>query len=455
LYNLDMRIYFISLGCPKNLTDSEEMMGVLAKAGHSISGDINGADTVIINTCGFLASAARESSREIARALNYKKAGIVKRIIATGCLVQRDPDLLRQKFPQLDAMLGIEAATSITDAVAGKTVRILPPPGLPGNEAQLRDGTERSARVVRSPAKLCAPVARMTATLPHSVYLKIADGCDNRCAYCAIPMIRGVFRSKSPEDVLDEARALAANGAKEISLIAQDTTLYGMDLFGKPSLAALLRKLVKINGVRWRIMYAYPDRIDEELVDLIAAHPQICRYIDMPVQHASDNILKLMNRRSTAASINRAVELLRKIPGMALRTTFITGFPGETQKDFDAIKSLMKRARFESAAFFAFSPEKGTPAYNFTGKVPAALRKSRADELARLQSRIIDDINKNLIGKTVPVLMDSPAAGRMDSQAPDIDGYVEVKSANPLKAGDSVMIKITSARGYVRQGTAV
>ena len=424
-----MRIYFISLGCPKNLTDSEEMMGLLAKAGHSISGDINASDTVIINTCGFLASAARESSREIAKAIKYKKAGKVKRIIATGCLVQREGANLSKKFPQLDAILGIEAAVDICAAVQGKTVKLTPPS-----------------------SKLCAPRARMTATLPHSVYLKIADGCDNRCAYCAIPLIRGSFRSKPMGDVLEEALALAANGAKEISLIAQDTTLYGVDLYAHPSLVSLLKKLVKIKGVRWRLMYAYPDRIDGELADFIAQHPQICRYLDMPVQHASDKILKLMNRRSTKKSILNAVRLLRKIPGMALRTTFITGFPGETEKDFAEIKTLMRLAQFESAAFFPFSPEKGTPAYGFSGKVPAALRTKRATQLAALQSRIVDGINRGLIGKTVPVLMDSPTAGRMDSQAPDIDGYVTVKSSVILKAGDRVMVKITSARGYIRQG---
>lgn len=408
-------------------------MGLLHGAGHEIVSDCALADAAVINTCGFLASAARESSREIAKLIVLKRAGKLKKIVVAGCLAQRSGGALLKKFPGIDSLLGLSAEGGITAALKTKTVRVDAPP-----------------------AALCAPKARMTATLPHSVYLKIADGCDNRCSYCAIPGIRGPFRSKPVEDVVAEARALAANGAREISLIAQDTTLYGTDLYGKVSLVRLLRELVKTKGVRWlRLMYAYPDRIDDSLLRFIADNPKICRYVDMPVQHASDHVLKLMNRRSTQESLAETVRRLRRIRDMALRTTFMAGFPGEMRKDFKILKDFLLREKFDSAAIFAFSPEKGTPAWALSGKIPAAVRNRRADELARLQSRVVDGLNRELAGKTVTVLMDSPSCGRMESQAPDVDGHVEIQSSAPLRAGDFIKAKIVSARGYARKAVFV
>ncbi|MFA5160831.1 MAG: MiaB/RimO family radical SAM methylthiotransferase [Elusimicrobiales bacterium] len=421
-----MRVCFISLGCPKNLSDTEEMMGALSAAGHAVCPGLAEADAAVINTCGFLASAACESRREIAKAAALRKKGALKRLIVTGCLAQREG--AAADFPAADAVLGISAAADIVRAL------------------------ETGGAVVRPPPRtLRAPRFRMTATLPHSVYLKVADGCDNRCSYCAIPDIRGNFRSKPLKDIAAEARALAAGGAKEISIIAQDTTSYGMDLYGKPSLVRLLGGLVKIKGPRWRIMYGYPEMIDENLVKFIAAHPQICRYMDMPVQHSADRILKLMNRRSSRETLLRAAGLLRSVPGMAIRTIMIAGFPGETPAEHEQNRQFLREVKFDSAAFFPYSPEKGTPAYSLPGQIPAAERKRRARELADTQSRVVDEINRGLIGKTAPVLMDSPSEGRLESQAPDIDGYVMVESPRPLEAGMTIRAKIISARGYVRR----
>jgi len=423
-----MRVCFISLGCPKNLADTEEMMGALAKAGHSVTGDLNHADAAVINTCGFLASASRESRREIATLAALKKRGKIKKLIITGCLAQREGPALIKEFPLADSILGIAAADDIAASLKTGMKRILPPP-----------------------SKLCAPKYRMTATMPHSVFLKIADGCANRCAYCAIPSIRGELRSKPVADVVSEARALSANGAVEISLIAQDTTAYGTDLYGKPSLLKLLSALVNVSGPRWRIMYAYPDLVDEALVKFIASHEQIIRYMDVPVQHGCTRILKLMNRRSTEQSLRRAVSLLRRIPGMALRTTFIAGFHGETRAEHERAKKFLQWAKFDSVAVFPYSPEKGTAAYSLPDHLPAKERQRRAHELAEAQSRIVDGINKKLIGKTVNVLMDSECEGRLEGQAPDIDGYVIVESRKPLKSGETVPVKIVSAKGYIRK----
>jgi ribosomal protein S12 methylthiotransferase len=309
-----------------------------------------------------------------------------------------------------------------------------------------------------SATRIDSPRVKARLTAPHSAYLKIADGCGNRCAYCLIPSLRGPFRSKPFESVLQEAARLAESGAVEISLIAQDTTSYGQDLYGRPRLAGLLKELVKIQGVRWwRLMYVYPERVSKELIGVMKANRSVVRYLDMPLQHISDPVLRRMNRSSTSASIKAKIEELRRaMPDIALRTNFIVGFPGETAEDFEELAAFVKEARFSGVGVFKYSREKGTPAADMPDQVPERIKTERAEALVRVQSEVVDGINAALKGKTVEVLMDSPKFGRTYRDAPDIDGHVEVEvpeGSRPPKAGDIVKARITGAAGYLRAGT--
>ena len=356
--------------------------------------------------------------------------------------MEREKDLLLKKFPEVDAVVGINALDRISSALGGETDYLLP-----------------------ETLPLTAPKYKARLTAPHTAYLKIADGCDNHCSYCVIPMIRGSFRSKPMDDVVTEAGNLAASGAKEISLIAQDTTSYGMDVYGRPRLYELLKELVRIPAVKWlRLLYAYPEKLTPELLKLMRDEEKICHYLDMPLQHISDGILMKMNRRSTERSIKAKLSSIRKfIPDIAFRTNFIAGFPGETEKDFARLRDFVAGAGFDSVGVFAYSREKGTPAAEQPGQVAETLKTARMNELIDVQSRVIDRTNIVLIGKIVRVLMDSGNFGRTYRDAPDIDGKVEVLpkptgrkksgAAAPPKAGDFIDVKITGASGYLRRGT--
>ncbi|MDR0734365.1 MAG: 30S ribosomal protein S12 methylthiotransferase RimO [Elusimicrobiota bacterium] len=422
-----MKFYLISLGCPKNLTDSEDFCARLAAKGHKMVFTPQGADIIIINTCGFLSSALKEARENIKTALELKQNGIVKKVAVTGCMVERLKDEVKKEFPALDLVFSVAQQQRIEEIINGR--------------AQLITPIQNDLHI---------PRYKMTLTLPHTAYLKAADGCNNRCAYCAIPAIRGPYRSKPEEEVVAEARLMTQNGVKELSLIAQDTTSYGQDLYGKPRLERLLKKLVKIKDLqRIRIMYAYPHRVSRELADIMAAEEKIFPYLDIPLQHISDNILKAMNRRCGAGVIKKVLDMLKKtVPNIALRTNFITGFPGETQKDFNELKKFVKDYQFDNIGIFEYHRELGTPAYDMPGQIPAAVKKQRARELAQAQSRVVDKLNKALVGQTIEVISDTPSRGRTYKDAPDIDGALIF--SRPVRAGRIFKAKIIKAKGYRR-----
>ena len=426
------KLFIVSLGCPKNLADAEVMAGELAAAGWELTASEEGADAALLNTCAFLSSAVKESEAELRRLLALKARGKLSKVMITGCLVEREKQKLAQRFPGLDAVVGIHALAQAAKALEEGKTYILP-----------AEGPLESPRLK----------ARLTAA--HSAYLKVADGCDNRCAYCLIPSIRGGFRSKPMESLMEEAGRLAGSGAVEISLIAQDTTSYGADLYGKPRLAELLGRLSRTPGVKWwRLMYVYPERLSRDLLLTMRDTRGVCRYLDMPLQHIADGVLKKMRRASTERSIKDKLEELRALmPDIALRTNFITGFPGETEADFERLLAFVKEARFDNVAVFPYSREPGTPAASLPGQVPERVKAERVEALIKAQSSVIDGINAGLKGKQAQVLMDSPLFGRTYRDAPEIDGRVEIDpGTGPRpKPGQLLKVKFTGASGYLRR----
>lgn len=385
------------------------------------------ADTLIINTCGFIASAVREAEEEIRWALGLKQKGVVNRVAVTGCLVERYKDKILQDFPQLDLIFSIAAQEDIEDSLF-KTGLLLRP----------------------LPNTLYLPEYKMSLTAPHTAYLKVADGCDNRCAYCTIPSIRGPYRSKSMEEIMQEADLMAEDGVKEISLIAQDTTSYGMDLYGKPQLTELLTRLLENKRIkRLRIMYAYPHRVTPELAELMGATPRIFHYVDIPLQHIADPVLKNMNRHCGKKMIVNTLDMLKKwVPDVSLRTNFIVGFPGETQQDFEELKQFVNDYEFDNMGVFEYFREEGTAAHRMAEQIPQEVKKERAEELVEVQSRVIDRINQRLLGSTLEAISDGPTFGRTYKDAPDIDGHVTFTEA--VKPGCIFKAKVISANGYER-----
>lgn len=422
-----MKFYLISLGCPKNLTNSEEFSARLVARGHKLVFSPEKADEIIINTCGFIASAVQEAKDEIRHALKLKKQGIVKKVAVTGCLVERFKEQVAQEFPEIDTLFSIGAQEEIE-----KTLKT------------------RGTLLEPLPASLYLPPYKMSLTAPHTAYLKIADGCNNRCAYCTIPFIRGNYRSKPMEDIVREARLMTQNGVKEISLIAQDTTSYGMDLYGKVQFLPLLEKLLKIRGLkRLRIMYAYPHRMTREIARLMASTDKIFHYVDIPLQHIADPVLKRMNRHCDGTQIRRTLDMLKKeVPDISLRTNFIVGFPGETKKDFNELKKFVAEYEFDNMGVFEYFREKGTAAYAMK-QIPATIKHERARELEEVQSRVIDKINKRLIGTTLEAIADGEDFGRTYKDAPDIDG--KVTFTRPVKPGTIFKARVVAAQGYERE----
>ena len=422
-----MKFFLISLGCPKNLTNSEEFTARLLAHGHKLVFSPQEADTVIINTCGFISSAVKEGNEEIRRALDLKNQGIIKRVAVTGCMVERYRQKLAKDFPQADTIFSIAAQEHIEDLLD-------------------KDGLFLEPLA----AKLCLPEFKMTLTAPHTAYLKVADGCNNRCAYCTIPSIRGPYRSKPMPQVIKEARLMVQNGVKEISLIAQDTTSYGLDLYGELKLTELLQKLLKIRGLgRLRIMYAYPHRVTRELARLMAGEEKIFHYLDIPLQHIADPVLKNMNRHCDAAKIRQTLDMLKKeVPDISLRTNFIVGFPQETNKDFQELKKFVREYEFDNMGVFEFFREKGTAAYD-RKQIPAAVKHQRARELEETQSRVIDKLNKRLLGSTLEAIADGTDFGRTYKDAPDIDGRVTFTC--PVKTGSIFKARVVAAQGYERE----
>jgi len=421
-----MKFYLISLGCPKNLTNSEEFSARLLANGHQMVFEAEKADEIIINTCGFIASAVKEAKDEIRYALQLKQKGIVKKVAVTGCLVERFKEQVIKEFPQIDTLFSISAQEKIENTLKQKGTVLSP-----------------------LPSSLYLPQYKMSLTSPHTAYLKVADGCNNRCAYCTIPFIRGSYRSKPMADVVREAQLMIENGVKEISLIAQDTTSYGMDLYGKPNLLELLEKLLKLKGLgRLRIMYAYPHRMTRELARLMASTNKIFHYVDIPLQHIADPVLKRMNRHCDGTQIRRTLDMLKtEVPDVSLRTNFIVGFPCETKKDFNELKKFVREYEFDNIGVFEYFREKGTAAYEMK-QIPAAVKHERAAELVEVQSRVIDKINKRLIGTTLETIADGENFGRTYKDAPDIDG--KVTFTRPVPAGTIFKARVISAQGYER-----
>ena len=409
---MDRKISLISLGCAKNLVNSEQMLYLLSEAGYTLVPEPDGADAVIINTCGFIDAAKSEAIDTVLEMAELKKAGKLGKIIVTGCLAERYQDTVMQELPEIDAVLGVGSFGDIVEAVTKAL----------NNESVLRFG-DKNAPVEETP--------RVVSTGPSWAYLRIAEGCNNFCAFCAIPYIRGRYRSREIENVVEEARELAEHGVKELIVIAQDITRYGTDLYGKRCLAELCRRLAEIDGVEWiRLHYLYPDQFDDELIDEIASNEKIVKYLDIPIQHINNDILKSMNRRGTGDDIRKLFKELReRIPGVVLRTSLISGLPGEGDAEFEELCSFLREAKIERAGVFPFSPEEGTPAAKMP-HVDAEEAQRRADLIMEIQAGVMDEFNASLIGKTLDVLCldydeDSQMwVGRSCYDSPDIDGLV-------------------------------
>ncbi len=421
----------VSLGCPKNQMDAELMLAKLRAAGFTITADSGMADVVVVNTCGFIEDAKQEAIDTILEFAKLKEEGRIRGIVVTGCLAQRYQEELRRELPECDAVLGLGANGDIVEAVRSVFA---------------------GERVVQFPPLSCWPLDgdRLQTTPPFFAYLRIADGCDNRCTYCAIPLIRGGLRSREMATVVEEAKRLAANGVKELTLVAQDPTVYGMDTDGRPLLPELLTELCKIDGLCWiRLLYCYPEHVTDELLDVIAREDKIVKYLDIPVQHASGRVLKAMNRKGDSASLTALMQHIRdKVPGMVLRTTVMVGFPGETEADFEELCEFIRTVRFERLGCFAFSPEEGTPAAELPEQVSQEVKEYRRDVVMELQTRIADAYSDAQVGKTVTVLVEAFDRyaecwfGRSAADAPDIDPKVFFSTEQPVQPGDMVQVRI-------------
>ena len=438
-------IGFISLGCAKNQVDCERMMFRVQEAGYTVSDGVVDCDVVVINTCGFIDSAKSEAIDHILRVAELKKAGRVGKILVTGCLSQRYPDEIRQELPEVDGVLGTGSYTEIVPAI----------------EELLEDKHVEDLGSIDAPE---VETGRIMTTPAHYAYIKIAEGCDNRCAYCIIPYLRGRYRSRQMDDVLYEARMLAESGVKELIVVAQDTSRYGTDLPGhKRLLAPLLRELCKIEKLHWiRVHYVYPDEIDDELIDTIAQEEKIVKYLDIPIQHCNDTILKKMNRRGSGAFVADLLAKLRaRIPGLVIRTSIITGLPGEGEAEFAELCEFLKKQRMERVGAFPFSPEEGTPAAKMDYP-DSDVAQQRAEMVEEIQSRIMDDYNASMVGRTLEVLVDGfdedaeQFYGRTYADSPDIDGRVWIACDEPLTVGDFVQVTIDAVEdgdlcGYVAE----
>ena len=429
-YNVGM----ISLGCPKNQVDGEMMLSKLADAGFNIVSEIQDSDVMIVNTCGFIDDAKKEAIETILEVAEYKNAGLISAIVVTGCLAERYQYEIIKEMPEVDAVIGIGANKDIVKicqkALMGIETTIFP------NKCYLPLDDER-----------------MLSTPSHWAYLKIAEGCDNRCAYCAIPGIRGKFRSRPMESVVNEAKVLAQKGIKEIILIAQDTTKYGQDIYGEYSLDKLLKQLVKIDGIEWiRLFYCYPQRITDSLIDVIAENDKICKYIDIPLQHSDKSVLKSMNRIGDGDDYKKLLTKMRdKIPGLALRTTFMVGFPGETDEQFENLCSFVKDIKFDKMGCFTFSPEEDTPAFDMDNQIDDEVKNRRQEVLMDIQYTITEQSNKGRVGNKYKVIIDSfdgeKYVGRSYMDSPEIDSGIIFTSDKPLNIGEFCNVLITDFDG--------
>ena len=433
-----MKILFISLGCDKNLVDTEVMLGMLASRGYEMTNDEQEADIIVINTCCFIHDAKEESIQNILDMAEYKKNGNAKALIVTGCMAERYRQEILDEIPEVDEVLGTTAYDRILDAVDA---------ALAGQHEVMTADLD---------ALPLPETKRLVTTGGHFAYLKIAEGCDKHCTYCIIPKIRGNFRSVPMERLLKEAQDLAEQGVKELILVAQETTLYGKDLYGEKSLPKLLRELCKISGIRWiRILYCYPEEITDELIQVMKEEPKICHYLDLPIQHANDTILKRMGRRTSKQELIDIVQKLRKeIPDICLRTTLITGFPGETQEQHEEVMEFIDTLEFDRLGSFTYSPEEDTPAATFEDQIDEAVKEDRQADIMELQQEIAFDKAEDMIGREVLVMIEGKVAdenayvGRTYRDAPNVDGLIFINTDVELISGDFAKVKVTGALDY-------
>lgn len=433
-----MKILFVSLGCDKNLVDSETMIGLLNQAGYSFTDDETEADIIIVNTCCFIGDAKEESIQTILEMAKLKETGRCKVLLATGCLAQRYRDEIRTEIPELDGVLGTtgydEIVTMVEETLNGK-------------------GYEHFESIDRSIDVL---PGRVVTTGGHYAFLKIAEGCDKHCTYCVIPSVRGRYRSVPMEQLVKEACDLAEKGVKELILVAQETTLYGTDLYGHKALPELIRRLCKIPGLYWiRLQYCYPEEITPEMVEVIRDEPKVCHYIDMPIQHASDRILKRMGRRTNQAELRRQIEYIRsQIPDICIRTTLISGFPGETEADHEELMRFVDECEFDRLGVFAYSQEEDTPAAVMGDQIPEEIKAERRDEIMELQQEIAFDKNASMEGRLLDVMIEGKVSdenayvGRTYMDAPGVDGLIFVQTTEELMTGDFVRVRVTGALEY-------
>ena len=433
-----MKILFVSLGCDKNLVDSEEMLGLLTRNGHEIVDDETMADAIIVNTCCFIGDAKEESVNTILEMAEYKKSGICQVLIVTGCMAQRYKEEIVQEIPEVDAVLGTTSYDDIVQAL---------------NEASAGKHFEEFKDINSLPED---SGRRVITTGGHFGYLKIAEGCDKHCTYCIIPSLRGNFRSVPEERLLAQAEYMASQGVKELILVAQETTVYGTDLYGKKTLHLLLRKLCQIKGIRWiRILYCYPEEIYDELIQVMKEEKKICHYLDLPIQHCSDRILKRMGRRTSKAQLVEIITKLRKeIPDIVLRTSLITGFPGETEEDHQELMEFVDEMEFDRLGVFTYSPEEDTPAATMKDQIPEELKEERRDEIMELQQEISLDKGNQRIGQEMLVMIEGKVSGesayigRTYMDAPKVDGYMFVQTGELMVTGDFAKVRVTGALEY-------
>lgn len=438
-----MKVGFVSLGCPKNQIDTEVMLREVAAAGYEITPEETEADVVIINTCGFIESAKREAIDNILDIAWLKKNHKLKAIVVTGCLAERYREEIFEQFPEVDALLGVGSIHNIVEAIEAVTVN-----------RKKASKAKYSSFEDKESVKLGGE--RILTTPEYAAYIKIAEGCDNRCSYCAIPSIRGKFRSRTIEDIVAEAKELDALGVKELTVVAQDTTRYGVDIYGEYSLAKLLRAITDETKIPWiRLLYCYPDKITDELVAEIRDNSRILKYIDMPIQHISDRMLTAMNRHGDKALIKSVIQKLRKeIPDIVIRTTFIVGFPGESEEDFRELCEFVSETKFDRAGAFAYSREEDTAAYDFEDQIDEQLKQDRVDIIMREQMAVCEEKNSAMVGKIITVLCEDfdPVSethfGRSAADAPEIDGKVYFKSAVRIAPGSFVKVKIREVLDY-------
>ncbi len=433
-----MKILFISLGCDKNLVDSEVMLGLLASRGYKMTDDENEADIIVVNTCCFIHDAKEESIQNILEMAEYKKAGLAKALIVTGCLAERYRQEIIDEIPEVDALLGTTSYDKILDAV---------------DEALQGKSSITMQDVDSLPV---VDTKRIVTTGGHFAYLKIAEGCDKHCTYCIIPKIRGNFRSVPMERILKEAEDLVEQGVREIILVAQETTVYGTDIYGKKTLPELLKKLCEINGLYWiRILYCYPEEITDELIQVIRDEDKICKYLDLPIQHANNDILKRMGRRTSKEQLMGIIRQLRKeIPDISLRTSLITGFPGETDEQHEELMAFVDEMEFDRLGVFTYSAEENTPAASMDHQIDEEIKENRQAEIMELQQDIAFDLADDMVGREVLVMIEGKVAdenvfvGRTYKDAPKVDGFIFVQADEELKSGDFIKVKVIGAQEY-------